>query len=52
MLTEGEIMIDLREIRSVTEFQRHMKEYVERLKKKKKNKKKCEWILPVKFLLN
>ena len=28
-------MIDLQEIRSVTEFQRHIKEYVERLKKKK-----------------
>lgn len=28
-------MIDLREMRSVTEFQRNMKEYVERLRKKK-----------------
>ena len=28
-------MIDLREIRSVTEFQRHIKTYVDRLKKKK-----------------
>lgn len=28
-------MIDLREIRSVTEFQRNVKEYVERLKRKK-----------------
>ena len=28
-------MIDLREIRSVTEFQRHVKEYIERLKKNK-----------------
>ena len=28
-------MIDLREVRSVTEFQRNMKEYVSRLKRKK-----------------
>jgi prevent-host-death family protein len=28
-------MIDLREIRSVTEFQRNIKDYIERLKKKK-----------------
>ncbi|MGA8025694.1 MAG: type II toxin-antitoxin system Phd/YefM family antitoxin [Bryobacteraceae bacterium] len=28
-------MIDLREVRSVTEFQRNMKDYVGRLKKKK-----------------
>jgi prevent-host-death family protein len=28
-------MIDLREVRSVTEFQRHVKDYVGRLKKKK-----------------
>ena len=28
-------MIDLREIRSVTEFQRNIKDYVDRLKKNK-----------------
>jgi len=28
-------MIDLRDVRSVTEFQRHVKEYIRRLKKKK-----------------
>jgi prevent-host-death family protein len=28
-------MIDLREVRSVTEFQRNLKDYVERLKEKK-----------------
>jgi len=28
-------MIDLREVRSVTEFQRHLKDYVGRLKEKK-----------------
>jgi PHD/YefM family antitoxin component YafN of YafNO toxin-antitoxin module len=31
----GVCMIDLREVRSVTEFQRNIKDYVARLKKKK-----------------
>jgi prevent-host-death family protein len=35
MLKWSRTMIDLREVRSVTEFQRHLKDYVGRIKEKK-----------------
>ena len=37
-------MIDLRQVRSVTEFQRNIKDYVGQLKKKGLLSEKCDWV--------